>query len=188
MPLEHFEHREHADKTRNTAPTDMAVPTRPLASRRQSWAMLSLCLAILLMFACKAFPTPTDDTYRAFYYNAAGELLEVEVVSEAEASHRLLEDVATTKIVFPHLTAAVFPKISGTNKVMSKFATVAVYYTYDGARPAIGEPNVPAIPVKVEDLQWVQKRTLATCAARASTDPCPFPRRCHCVGGSCCCY
>ena len=165
MSLEHFEHHEHAVKIPNTAPTDLAFLTRPLASRRRSCARLSLCLPILLMFACKALPAPPDDKYRAFYYNAAGELLEVEVVSEAEASKRVLEDVATTKLVFPLLTAAVYPKISGTNKVMSKFATVAVYYTYDGARPAIDVPNVLATPVKVEDLQWVQQRTLATCAA-----------------------
>jgi hypothetical protein len=190
MSLENFEYPEHAIKMPNRVVTQPDPPARRLASHLGLCARLSLCLPILLMFGCKVHPTPPeeDDKYRAFYYNAVGELLEVEIVSEAEASRRVLEDIAATKIAYPQLTMTAFPKTSGTNKVISKDATVAVYYTYVGYRPANGTPNVQAIPVKVEDLQLVKQRTLTTCVARASTDPCTYPRRCHCVGPSCCCY
>jgi hypothetical protein len=132
--------------------------------------------------------TDFSGQYRAFYYNAKGELLQVESVSEAMLTTRTLEDVNTTTMTIPTLNGAVVPKITGANKSMSKFAVIAVYYTYAGKRPEKGSFNVQALPVKVEDLQWVHERTLETCLARSGNDPCAFPRRCHCMTGSCCCY
>jgi hypothetical protein len=160
--------------------------TLRLGQQRCSW--LLLLLPTLLLAGCKTLPQTTEsDRYRVFYYNASSELLQVEVVGDRALSDRVLEDVNTTKMTIPSLTATVAPKVSGTNKTMSKFATIAVYYTFEGTPPAKSTPNVQARPVKVEDLQWVPERTLAVCAARSSTDPCRYPSRCHCTG-MCCCY
>lgn len=149
---------------------------------------LPFLLSTLVMLSCGLFSANAlADKFFAFYYNARGELLQVEKVPDGQIAQRTLEDANTTKMVIPLLTQAVTPKISGNNLKMSRFATIAVYYTFQGTHEDLA-PNVQAKPLKVEDLQWVKERTLATCVASSPTDPCRFPQRCHCMTVSCCCY
>ena len=129
------------------------------------------------------------DKYRAFYYNPQGELIQVEDVPDIDVPNRIkfLKDTDATEA--PPIKRSTFEKISGTNVPMSKLATFAIYYTYSGANePPVGTQNVQALPVKIEDLQFVPTRTIAICLPRVGSTPCVYPHRCHCVTGSCCCW
>lgn len=151
---------------------------------------VGLLAPVLLLFGLTLQAQPAAaDNYEVFYYNAKGELLHVEVVDVATAeSTRTLQDINATNMVVPMVTEKVIPKFTGTNAKMSKFAVIAVYYKdLKVPRPAIGDQNIQAVPVKVEDLQFVASRTLETCVSRSPAAPCAYPKRCHCMT-LCCCY
>lgn len=144
-------------------------------------AVLALCAAMLS-------PDANAGIYRAFYYDDDGLLLQVEDVPDGEYTSRKLVDVDSSLMAIPMLTNNVRPLITGANILMSRFATIAVYYTYANPRPGDGTPNVIARPAKIEYLGFVKERTIKLCVARAPDAPCQFPKRCHCMTTSCCCY
>jgi hypothetical protein len=177
-------------KARPGASPRIDVKVRPGQSRRIERTRLPILLAAIAVLCAGFLPeSASAQQYTAFYYNAKGELLQVEAVPNGEISRRTLENADTTKMVIPMLNSTATPKVTGPNRAMSKFATIAVYYTVSASTtPQTGAQDVQAKPVKVEDLQWVKERVLATCLTRLSTSPCLFPKRCHCMTGSCCCY
>ena len=129
------------------------------------------------------------DEYRAFYYDAQGKLLQVEDVPDHEAATRALESVNESALVVPLLTGRDYPMISGNSKQMHKSAELAVYYTFNKATPpSVGDKDVQALPTKVEYLGFIEKRHMAKCLPRDGSQPCIFPKRCHCMTGACCCY
>jgi len=157
-------------------------------SNRKQSRLASCLLLALLSFGSGQGAQAADNEVRAFYFNHKGKLLQVELVDQGKMSLRTLEDADQTEIEFPQLNGKALPKVTGTNKPMKRLATVAVYYSYKGGTPDEDAQDVQAVPVKVEDLHDVDDRTLETCLARDGSDPCPFPKRCHCMTGSCCCY
>lgn len=124
------------------------------------------------------------DLYRAFYYNAAGKLIQVEEVPDSDLGNRELLD--PEQMSYPTLTNDLPLFDKNAQKKMSRFATVAVYYTYTPPEPAVNTRKVQAHVAKVEDLQWVDSRNLK-CLKREGPDPCYYPKRCHCIT-NCCCY
>lgn len=154
-------------------------------TQKQSRSTLPYLLSALLILGCTFFSQSclSDELIKAFYYNAAGQLLQVELVPRAELGRRTLLDPVNTTLTIPTLTDAVVPLITGANQPMSKFATIAVYYKTVG-----DTSNLLATLFKVEDLQWVHERTLAKCLPQSPGDPCFLPKSCHCSGGQCCCY
>ena len=163
------------------------MPREYSNSRRQSRSRRSGLMVGLLTLGCTFISQGalSDETVKAFYYDAKGQLLQVEAVPPQEMNGRNLLDPSDTTLTIPTLTSAQTPLITGADKPMSRFATIAVYYksVFDQANP---EDAVTTL-FKVEDLQWVHERTLATCVPRSAGDPCYPPRRCHCVT-QCCCY
>jgi hypothetical protein len=155
---------------------------------RWKLAAYQLLMLALVGLAPALYPASAQaaDKYRAFYYNDKGELLQVEQVPDSAVPTRFLQDPLVEQV--PQIKSDTHEKISGTNVPMSKFATIAVYYTYDGAEPALGTANVRVRPVKIEDLQFAPGRIIATCLARSGSDPCSYPKRCHCQTGTCCCW
>ena len=156
---------------------------------------LSTCfcaITLMLAFALASSPAQADpqSKYRAFYYDAQSRLLQVEEVPDGEFGTRKTVDINDSVMPVPMLTERSVPLISGANIPMSRFAVLAVYYTYDqGApTPSPGAADVPGLPDSVEYLGFVKERTIAACAALTSTDPCKFPQRCHCMTATCCCY
>jgi hypothetical protein len=172
------------------------IPDCAQANTNVEGGDLSRSIFRSLMFAVVIFGSmlylgsaSAADKYRAFYYSAQGELLQVEQVPDSEVPNRTLQNPDASQI--PVLTKDTHEKISGTNIPMSRLATFAIYYTYDawpGVEPTIGTQGVRAHPVKIEDLQFVQNRTIGVCLARSGDTPCAYPLRCHCQTGSCCCY
>jgi len=147
----------------------------------------SVPLGLALALAVPAGAAGAADLYRAFYYNAQGDLLQVEQVPDADVPNRKLKDPAEVEDV-PRITRRTVEKISGTNIPMSRNATLAVYYSYDGPEPAVGTRNVRARPFKIELLEFVPNRTVAVCLDKGPEQPCQYPQRCHCTTGACCCW
>jgi hypothetical protein len=146
--------------------------------------LLLLCLQGL---ASVATAQTVGNKYQAFYYDSLGMLLQVEEVPNSELGARKLVHINDAAPPISMLTPESNPLIVGTKIPMSKFATLAVYYSYDGT-PQPGDQNVQAKPQRVEYLGFVPSRLLLKCLPRDPSAPCLFPRRCHCMTGSCCCY
>ena len=160
---------------------------RPI-SKSSTWCIVAV-VATLVSFSVLASQTARADTYRAFYYDAQGKLLQVENVPDAELANRNLVDVNQSALVVPLLTGKDFPMISGLRKMMNKSAELAVYYTFNKSNPPnSGDKDVQALPSKVEYLGFIEKRLILECLPRDGATPCIFPKRCHCMTGSCCCY
>ena len=154
------------------------------------WSLCSFVSLLILAFASSMSHADPAGKYRAFYYDAQYRLLQVEEVPEGEFDSRHKVEVDNSVMAIPLLTAGDVPLITGVDIPMSRFAVLAVYYTYDqsGSPPTPGAEDVPSLPVAVEYLGFVKDRTIATCAPRDNTDPCKFPKRCHCMTTTCCCY
>lgn len=155
------------------------------SQQRSRWTLVCL-LPVLMMLGFAFFPQSAmcADFIKAFYYNTKGQLLQVESVSATQITSRTLVPPGQWKLAIPTLGSGVQPLITGNNKPMSKFATVAVYYKSQGTA---GDQNVPATLIGVEDLQWVHERTLTTCLPNSPGLACSLPKSCHCMG-VCCCY
>jgi hypothetical protein len=155
-----------------------------------SWTRL-FCAPLLVLgllgAASGASAQTTGNTFQAFYYDSFGKLLQVEDVPNSELTKRKLVHINDAVVPIPMLTPHFNPLIVGTKIPMSKFATLAVYYSYDGT-PQPGDQNVQAKPKRVEYLGFVPSRVLLRCLPRDPSAPCLFPKRCHCMTGSCCCY
>jgi hypothetical protein len=169
--------------------------TNESTNREPVFAIARYCkqivLSVIFTLCLPLFTTSAHaDQFQAFYYDAQGLLLQVEAVRNQDLTGRKLVDINNSLMVVPMLTERVVPLLSGINLPMSKFATLAVYYTYDNpATPrATGSKDVQARPTKVEYLGFVGARTIARCVARDPNQPCLFPKRCHCMIGTCCCY
>jgi hypothetical protein len=190
MSFESMNDREHHATTAADSPAGAPMRTRRSPSRSR-WALL---LTAIFTVSGGLLPATawSADRYYAFYYNAKGELLQVESVPDAEMTTRTLEDIDATTMVIPMLTQVVVPRLKegGKNVRKSKNATIAVYYTYKDMTPPPknNDENIQAYPVKVEDLQFVGSRKLTECLPRDGSEPCLFPKRCHCLTGGCCCY
>lgn len=155
-----------------------------------SWARFfgaTLLLLCLQSLTSEASAQTMGNKFQAFYYDSLGILLQVEDVPNSELANRKLVNINDATTPTPILTPRINPLIFGTKIPMSKFATLAVYYSYDGT-PQPGDQNVQAKPRSVEYLGFVPSRLLLKCLPRDPSAPCLFPRRCHCMTGSCCCY
>lgn len=156
-------------------------------SGRQRHSGLSHLMPALLFLGCTLIShgALSDEDVKAFYYDANGQLLQVEAVTPLEMSGRNLLNPSDATLTIPTLTGAQTPLINGADKPMSRFATIAVYYktVFDPANPEDSETTL----FKVEDLQWVHERTLATCVPRSPGDSCFLPKRCRCQT-QCCCF
>jgi len=129
--------------------------------------------------------------YRAFYYDGNGMLLQVEDVPDRVLKDRNIVDIVDTTLQpIPLVTNKANAVAAGLNIPMKRLATLAVYYTYDGNKePDENKELVQAKPYAVEDLRALEdKRVLEVCLARDPNEVCAFPKRCHCMTGTCCCY
>ena len=134
------------------------------------------------------------DRYRALYYSADWTLLQVEDVPDQEFKNRnkngRLEDIDKTSIVIPLLTDKKAKMLhAASNEDMHRLARYAVYYTYEeDPEPADDAKQIQAKPKFVEELSDVPDRQLKSCLARDPNEPCAYPKRCHCLVNTCCCY
>ena len=146
-------------------------------------------IMVSIVAAALVSPTASAGKYRAFYYDAQNRLLQVEDVPDSEIDKRTLVDYHDSLFPIPLLTKKDAPIVDGENIPMSRLAAFAVYYTFEEISESPDEAtDVAALPDQVEYLALVGNRTLATCLPLTSTDPCPFPKRCHCSTKTCCCY
>lgn len=149
-------------------------------------------LAALFLVVVSAIGLSTGaqaaNRYRALYYSADWTLLQVEDVPDQEFNDRKknLEDIDQTSILIPLLTdKTAKPLHKAVNEQMHRLARYAVYYTYENA-PA--PDPVQAKPKFVEELSSVPNRLLKSCLERDPNEQCAFPKRCHCLVNTCCCY
>ncbi len=152
----------------------------------------SVALFLVVVFAIGlSTGAQAANQYRALYYSADWTLLQVEEVPDQEFKDRKknLEDIDQTSMVIPLLTTKTAKLLhKGVNEEMHRLARYAVYYTYEGEEPGDGKELVQAKPKFVEELTSVPNRVLKSCLARDGNDPCAYPKRCHCLVNTCCCY
>jgi hypothetical protein len=146
-------------------------------------------VALLILGVPKPVTAQVLNEFLGFYYDQNNTLLQVEIVPPGAFTGRLErgdwspEDIpAITKNTKERLIC------SSPDQDISKLAAFVVYYRPVGtAVPATGESNVRAIPRTLEYLDNVVRTTIK-CTAKAGDDPCIYPKRCHCLTGSCCCW
>jgi len=149
---------------------------------------LTVVVGLCLILACTLAPVSVfAKDYTVFYYDASGVLLQIEKLAEEATGNRHLVDIDESRLAVPMLSSLDVPLIDGSDIMMSKSATLAVYYMHKG-EPAGNAQDVPASPVFVEYLQFVGDRSFVECIGVNNDDPCSFPQRCHCPQPRCCCY
>jgi hypothetical protein len=134
--------------------------------------------------------TVWPDVTTVLYFDAGDNLLWVEKF-EAVKSRAIvpIEDKALmAKIPFAavpkpakHYDCTTCPEKKA-DLVTSGVASKAVYC---GREDVAGKAM--AAPLIVEDLTSVSGRLIAL-AATTDPSPCPFPKKCHCGGATCCCW
>ncbi len=132
-------------------------------------------IALMLAVVLASSPAQADpqSKYRAFYYDAQSRLLQVEEVPDGEIETRKLVDIDDSVMPVPMLTERSVPLISGTNVPMSRFAVMAVYYTFDQ------ESETPArVPTTFQVLRRVLN-TLASSRSARSPHVHPSPPPIH---------
>ncbi len=145
-------------------------------------------VALLILGVPKSVFAQQPDQFLGFYYDLNNTLLQVEKVplnaftSRSERGDWSPEDIPPIK----KSTKERLICSDGADQAISKLAAFVVYYSADG-NPATGTPDVRAKPRTVEYLDNVARTTIL-CTSRDGDDPCIYPKRCHCLTGSCCCW
>lgn len=153
----------------------------------------------LISLVVNAQSAPEIKSYKAFYFDADGDLVQVENVADAKLKSRCLvylglkNNFSSKPVLFDKDKHIRVNCNASFQQPVSNEATTVTYYGIAMPEPTIGTQNVLAVPLFSEQLGAETAGRTITCVASSSQTPCAWPKACHCplLGGNCptgCCW